>query len=92
MTTVREFLVPLAGLPIAVERTYDSLERSVISGFGLGWKLAINSARPTVGSAAQQVTLTMDGQRKTFYFTPVANGIYHSSTCQHGQAVTPSTP
>ena len=76
MTTVRDFAVPLAGLPIAIERTYDSLERSVIGDFGFGWKLAINSARLTVGPAAQQVTLTMNGQRKTSYFTPVANGIF----------------
>jgi len=34
-----EFNVPLAGIPITITRTYDSLDRDKIEDFGFGWRL-----------------------------------------------------
>ncbi|QOY86405.1 RHS repeat-associated core domain-containing protein [Paludibaculum fermentans] len=67
--TVTDFTVPLAGLPIQIQRTYDSLERQFKGDFGYGWKLGVNALRFEVGPSSD-VTLTINGQRKTFYFTP----------------------
>ncbi|HMN13166.1 MAG TPA: CARDB domain-containing protein [Bellilinea sp.] len=70
--SVTDLVVPLTGLPIAIGRTYDSLERDYNGDFGYGWKLDIANPRVEV-DAANNVTLTMpDGSRKTFYFTPYA--------------------
>ena len=65
-----DFTVPLAGLPITVGRTYDSLERDYIGDFGYGWELAIGKPRLEIDDS-NNVTLTMpDGTRKTFYWAP----------------------
>lgn len=73
-STVTEFKVPLAGIPISITRTYDSLERSQSEDFGFGWKLGT-----TVGltvDAKMDVTFNFNGQRETFYFQPQAQNIY----------------
>ncbi|MCI0714024.1 MAG: hypothetical protein L0154_27965, partial [Chloroflexi bacterium] len=68
--SVTDFTVPIAGLPIAVGRTYDSLERNVEGDFGHGWSLAIGDPDLEVDYLGN-VTMTLPtGQRKTFYFTP----------------------
>ena len=59
--TVTEFKVPLAGIPITISRTYDSLERNLIQDFGYGWRL-----NTTVGLSVDShmnVTFDFDGQR-----------------------------
>jgi RHS repeat-associated protein len=66
--TVTEFTVPLAGIPITITRTYDSLERNTVGDFGYGWKLG-TTVNLTV-DAHQNVTFNFNGQRKTFYFRP----------------------
>jgi RHS repeat-associated protein len=69
-----DLVVPVTGLPIVVERSYDSLERDRIGDFGHGWKLSLGNPRLTV-NAANDVTLTMpDGKRVTFYFAPTELG------------------
>lgn len=40
--TVNEFTVPLAGLPITINRTYDSRRKSEVGDFGYGWDLDYN--------------------------------------------------
>jgi len=66
--------VPLAGLPIVIGRTYDSLERSQDGDFGNGWKLSIGNPKLEVNPAGD-VTLTMlDGRRVKFGFTPTSPG------------------
>lgn len=68
--TVTDLTVPVGGLPISINRTYDSLERSVSGDFGYGWSLGLYSAHLKV-DPANDVTLTLpDGKRTTFYFTP----------------------
>ena len=68
--TVNDLTVPVAGLPIVIGRTYDSLNRNTVGDFGNGWSLAIGSPRLEV-NPAKDVTLTFpDGSRRTFYFTP----------------------
>ncbi len=71
--TITDLTVPLAGLPVVIGRTYDSLERGRSGDFGYGWSLAIANPRLTV-SQTKDVTLTMpNGKRVTFYFTPTSN-------------------
>ncbi len=73
-STVTEFKVPLAGIPISITRTYDSLERSQSEDFGLGWKLGT-----TVGlsvDSKMDVTFNFNGQRETFYFLAQPQSFY----------------
>ena len=72
--TITDFTVPLAGLPITIGRTYDSLDRNRLGDFGYGWSLAIGNPR-LEEDQAHNVTLTMpDGKRVTFYFAPRSAG------------------
>jgi len=67
-STVTDLKVPLAGIPISIARTYDSLERGRSEDFGFGWKLGT-----TVGLTVDlkgNVTFNFNGQRETFYFLP----------------------
>jgi RHS repeat-associated protein len=75
--TIVDLTVPVAGLPITVGRTYDSLERNQVGDFGNGWSLAIGNPKLTE-NPAHDVTLTMpDGKRVTFFFkTQSAAGIF----------------
>ena len=68
--TVMDMNVPVAGLPIYVGRTYDSLERAQEGDFGYGWSLAIGNPKLEV-DPEHNVTMTMpDGRRVTFYYHP----------------------
>jgi RHS repeat-associated protein len=71
-TTVTDLVVPAPGLPIQISRTYDSLVRSTSSDFGYGWTLGVNVQLSV--SATNDVTLTINGQRRTFYYTPYLVG------------------
>jgi|GEM_PF-970129 len=67
-----DFTLPLAGLPITVGRTYDSLERNIHSDFGYGWSLALGNPRLEIDDS-NNITLTLpSGQRRTFYFQSYA--------------------
>jgi len=70
-TTVTDLVVPAPGLPIQIQRTYDSLTRSTSSDFGLGWTLGVNVELQI--APMPYVTLTINGQKRTFYFTPPGN-------------------
>jgi RHS repeat-associated protein len=71
---VTDFTVPIAGLPIVLGRTYDSLDRMKRGDFGWGWNLSISSPKIEV-SPAKDVTLTLlDGRRVTFAFAPQSGG------------------
>ncbi len=62
---VTDLTVPVAGMPITVGRTDDSLERTRVGDFGYGWSLSLGNPRLTVDSA-HHVTLTMpNGERVT---------------------------
>jgi RHS repeat-associated protein len=75
--TITDLTVPVAGLPITIGRTYDSLERNQVGDFGNGWTLAIGNPKLTE-NPAHDVTITMpDGKRVTFFFkTQSAAGIF----------------
>jgi YD repeat-containing protein len=73
-TTVTDLVVPAPGIPIQISRTYDSLVRGTSSDFGFGWTLGVNVQLDV--SADYDVTLTINGQRRTFYFTPYVPGFY----------------
>lgn len=66
-----DFTIPVAGVPITVGRTYDSLERTHLGDFGHGWSLTVGNPRLAV-NPAHDVTLTdpNTGRRVTFKFTP----------------------
>lgn len=70
--TTTDFKVPLAGIPISITRTYDSLNRGTVQDFGNGWKLAA-SVNLSV-DLLLNVTFTLDGNPQTFYFTPQSSG------------------
>jgi RHS repeat-associated protein len=72
VVTVTDFKIPLAGMPIDITRTYDSLNRGTVEDFGNGWKLGA-SVELSV-DLMMNVTLTANGKRQTFYFTPQSAG------------------
>jgi RHS repeat-associated protein len=67
--TVTDLRVPVAGLRITINRTYDSLERGNVGDFGFGWKLG-TSIEVSVDSS-NNVTFTFNGRRETFFFKPL---------------------
>ncbi len=74
---VPEFTIPVAGIPIAIGRRYDSLTRGLVGDFGNGWSLTMGHPDLDV-DPAHGVTITMpNGRRATFQFAlapVVANG------------------
>lgn len=73
--SVRDLTVPLTGLPITIDRQYDSLERNQVGDFGYGWSLEVAGPRLEV-SPDNDVTLTEPGtgRRITFHFNPTSFG------------------
>lgn len=68
--TITDFKVPLAGIPISITRTYDSLTRGTVGDFGNGWSLA-TTVNLTI-DAFNNVTFTFNQQNITFNFVPQA--------------------
>lgn len=70
-----DLTVPLTGIPITIERQYDSLERNHSGDFGYGWSLDMSGPRLEV-SPDNDVTLTdpVSGRRVTFNFNPTSFG------------------
>jgi RHS repeat-associated protein len=66
--SVTDLIVPATGLAINIQRQYDSLNTGTSGDFGYGWNLSINTNLTT--DTSNNVTFTIGGQRKTFYFTP----------------------
>jgi len=71
--TVTDLTVPLAGIPITIGRTYDSLERGNVEDFGNGWKLSVGGTQLAV-SGSHDVSFTIGGRRMTFFFRPQSEG------------------
>ena len=67
-------MVPAPGLPIQIQRTYDSLVRTKSGDFGYGWTLGVNVQLEV--SPSNDVTHTLNGQRRTFYVTPNELGFW----------------
>jgi len=85
--TVTDFTVPVAGLPIQIQRTYDSLGRGRVGDFGHGWSLGIASAHLQV-DPGMNVTLDLpNGKRSTFYFTPQGHILYETPAYTPGPGV-----
>ena len=72
--SITDLTVPAPGLPISIVRSYDSLERNKVQDFGNGWSLSTNVKLEV--DPSNNVTLTLNGKRRTFYFTPQPNGIF----------------
>ena len=58
--------LPLAGIPVSISRSYDSINRFKVQDFGFGWSL--NTSVDLTVDAANNVTFTINGQRRTFFF------------------------
>jgi RHS repeat-associated protein len=71
-STVTDLVVPAKGLAIDIQRTYDTLNASMVGDFGYGWNLSTN-VNLTVDPKGD-VSFTLGGIRHTFYLTPVFNG------------------
>jgi YD repeat-containing protein len=79
-----DLTVPLAGFPINITRSYDTLQANEEGDFGFGWKLGLTDAdiRETVpdGFSFQlgtRVYLTdPSGQRVGFTFDPIQQGTF----------------
>ncbi|HEY2961613.1 MAG TPA: RHS repeat-associated core domain-containing protein [Pyrinomonadaceae bacterium] len=73
--SITDMTVPLSGIPITIERTYDSLNRNLIGDFGYGWALEMSGPRLEV-SPDNDVTITEPGtgRRVTFQFSPTSFG------------------
>jgi len=67
-STVTDLVVPAMGLAINIQRQYDSLNAGSSRDFGYGWSLG-TTVDLSVDSS-YNVSFTINGQRKTFYFTP----------------------
>ena len=72
--TVTDLVVPVKGLPIQIQRMYDSLNASTVGDFGYGWNLGTN-VNLTVGPKGD-VSFTLGGVRRTFYLTPQGGGFF----------------
>jgi RHS repeat-associated protein len=68
MATITDLVVPAIGMPIQIQRTYDSLVKNTSSDFGYGWSLSVTV--DLVVSPSHDVTFTLNGKRRTFNFTP----------------------
>lgn len=73
--SVTDMTIPVSGIPITIEREYDSLERNLIKDFGHGWALEMSGPRLEI-SPDNDVTITEPGtgKRVTFQFTPTSFG------------------
>jgi len=72
--SVTDLKVPLAGIPINITRTYDSLGRFTTGDFGDGWSLATN-VNLTI-DAFNNVTFTFNQENVTFNFAPQSSSIF----------------
>ncbi|MEM1108240.1 MAG: putative Ig domain-containing protein [Planctomycetota bacterium] len=62
--------VPVAGVPLTVERTYDSVDADVAGDFGFGWSLDILSGRAQVSNLAADDLITGDNFLGATFNTP----------------------
>jgi len=85
--TQTDLTVPVAGLPIKIGRTYDSLTRRRVGDFGRGWSLDQFNAHLQV-DPAMNVTLSLpNGKRSTFYFAPQGHLLYYTPSYNPGPGV-----
>jgi len=83
--TFGDMTVDAAGLPVTVERTYDSRDKQM-GDFGVSWTLSIADF-DLREDEARNVTLTMpDSRRVTFYFDLVNCGYFFVYVCANWQA------
>jgi len=66
--TITDFTVPAKGLSIKIQRSYDSLNKNTVGDFGYGWSLS--TLVDLEVDSRNNVTFTLGGRRRTFYFTP----------------------
>jgi len=85
--SLTDLTVPVAGLPIKITRTYDSLLHGKVGDFGYGWSLGAFNAHLQV-DPGMNVTLDLpNGKRSTFYFTPQGHLFYETPGYTAGPGV-----
>ncbi|MDQ2827636.1 MAG: malectin domain-containing carbohydrate-binding protein [Chloroflexota bacterium] len=68
--TVTDLAVPVLGIPIQIDRTYDNFRRSG-GDFGVDWTLGLHTVDVQQDTCAADVELTLpDGRRIPFSFSP----------------------
>jgi len=72
VVNVTDFKIPLAGIPVSISRTYDSLNRGTVQDFGNGWEFGASVNLQV--DLKMDVTFTLNGNPQTFYFTPQSSG------------------
>jgi RHS repeat-associated protein/uncharacterized repeat protein (TIGR01451 family) len=87
---ITDLTVPAAGIPVTIQRRYDSLERNQIGDFGYGWSLEMAGPRLEV-SPSYDVTIAEPGtgRRVTFHFAPTSLGFPFSFLYQPTYAPEP---
>ena len=70
--TVTDATVPVAGMPLTIGRTYDSLNRSTIGDFGYSWTLVVGGSDIAI-DPQNNVTLTLPGGRRVTFYMGVGN-------------------
>jgi hypothetical protein len=106
--SVTDFTVPVAGIPITIGRTYDSLRAHRDEGLGYGWQLDIKGAtlRANVESpvvfgagnyppfaAGDRVTVNLaDGSSQEYYFAPEPAGSLIGLSTQYKPVFKPVLP
>ena len=72
---LKDFTVPVSGIPITIGRKYDSLDRNIKADFGFGWSLSVFATQLEVG-VDHAVTFNdpASGRRVHFDFTPQSSG------------------
>jgi Domain of unknown function (DUF6531) len=61
MATITDLIVPAIGIPIQIQRTYDSLLKDTSSDFGYGWSLSVRVDLKV--SPKHDVTFTLNRKR-----------------------------
>ena len=85
----KDATIPVAGIPITIVRTYDTLDAKTQGDFGYGWSLSFEQAKVTVDQATlggngwgnyrafetgtRVYVTTPDGRTEGFTFDPIPN-------------------
>jgi RHS repeat-associated protein len=64
--TVRDFTVPLKGIPIILDRGYDSRRRLELGDFGYGWRLSREDVTVVEDLQSNVMVALPDGRREVF--------------------------
>ncbi|MGB0766316.1 MAG: Ig-like domain-containing protein [Phycisphaeraceae bacterium] len=65
-----DMTAPVAGIPITLQRSYDTLDAGTLGDFGYGWSMELLSGEVQVGNLAGDDLISSDDFLKTTFQTP----------------------